>query len=84
MKTNEFEQNYYNITWIFLKTSHLDSNTTNDVKPEMLSGVQTGNRNLTELDTAQPQLLFFEIVTKTGDFRKNLQIWLFLIKKSKF
>ena len=28
----------------FLKTSHLDSHTTNDVKPEMLSGVQTGNR----------------------------------------
>ena len=25
-------------------TSHLDSHTTNDVKPEMLSGVQTGNR----------------------------------------
>ena len=32
------------ITWIFLKTSHHDSHTTNDVKPEMLSGVQTGNR----------------------------------------
>ena len=28
----------------FLKTSHLDSHTTNDVKPEMLSSVQTGNR----------------------------------------
>ena len=25
-------------------TSHLDSHTTNDVKPEMLSSVQTGNR----------------------------------------
>ena len=25
-------------------TSHLDSHTTNDVKPEMLSGVQTENR----------------------------------------
>ena len=25
-------------------TSQLDSHTTNDVKPEMLSGVQTGNR----------------------------------------
>ena len=25
-------------------TSHLDSHTTNDVQPEMLSGVQTGNR----------------------------------------
>ena len=44
MKTNKDELNYYNITWIFLKTSHLDSHTTNDVKPEMLSGVQTGNR----------------------------------------
>ena len=40
MKTNEDELNYYNITWIFLKTSHLDSHTTNDFKPEMLSGVQ--------------------------------------------
>ena len=28
---------------IFLMTSHLDSNTTTDVKPDMLSGVQTGN-----------------------------------------
>ena len=28
---------------IFLKTSHLDSHTTTDVKPDMLSGVQTGN-----------------------------------------
>ena len=27
----------------FLMTSHLDSQTTNGVKPEMLSGVQTGN-----------------------------------------
>ena len=27
-----------------MKTSHLDSHTTNDVKPEMLSGVQTRNR----------------------------------------
>ena len=35
---------YYDITWIFLTTSHLDSHTKNDVKPEMLSGVQTGNR----------------------------------------
>ena len=26
-----------------LMTSHLDSNTTTDIKPEMLSGVQTGN-----------------------------------------
>ena len=31
------------ITWIFLKTSHLDSDTTNDAKPEMLLGVQIGN-----------------------------------------
>ena len=44
MKTNEDELNYYNITWIFLKTSHLDSHTTNDAKQEMLSGVQTGNK----------------------------------------
>ena len=35
---------YYDNTWIFLKASHLDSHTTNNVKPEMLSGVQTGNR----------------------------------------
>ena len=35
---------YYNITQIFFKTSHLYSHTTNDVNPEMLSGVQTGNR----------------------------------------
>ena len=28
----------------FLETSHLDSHTTNDVKPDMLSGVQAGNR----------------------------------------
>ena len=28
---------------IFLMTSHLDSHTTTDVKPDMLSGVQTGN-----------------------------------------
>ena len=35
---------YYDITWFFFKTSHLDSHTTNDVKPGMLSGVQTGNR----------------------------------------
>ena len=28
----------------FLMISHLDSHTTNDVKLEMLSGVQTGNR----------------------------------------
>ena len=28
---------------MFLKTSHLDSRTSNDVKPQMLSGVQTGN-----------------------------------------
>ena len=27
---------YYDITWIFLKTSHLDSHTNKDVKPEML------------------------------------------------
>ena len=30
----------------FLKTSYLDSHTTNDVKLEMLSGVLTGNRIL--------------------------------------
>ena len=35
---------YYDITRFFLKTSHLDSHTKNDVKPHMLSGVQTGNR----------------------------------------
>ena len=35
--------NCYDITWIFLKTSHLDSHTTNDVKLKMLSGVQTWN-----------------------------------------
>ena len=29
---------------IFLKTSHLDSHTKNYVKPEIISGVQTGNR----------------------------------------
>ena len=28
---------------IFLMTSHLDSHTATDVKPDMLSGVQTGN-----------------------------------------
>ena len=28
---------------IFLMTSHLDSHTTTDIKPDMLSGVQTGN-----------------------------------------
>ena len=28
---------------IFLMTSHLDSCTTTDIKPDMLSGVQTGN-----------------------------------------
>ena len=28
---------------ILLMTSHLDSHTTTDVKPDMLSGVQTGN-----------------------------------------
>ena len=28
---------------IFLMTSHLDSHMTTDVKPDMLSGVQTGN-----------------------------------------
>ena len=28
---------------IFLMTSHLDGHTTTDVKPDMLSGVQTGN-----------------------------------------
>ena len=28
----------------FLKASHLDSYTTNDIKPKMLSGVQTGNK----------------------------------------
>ena len=27
-----------------MKTSYLDNHTTNDVKPEMLSGVETGNR----------------------------------------
>ena len=27
----------------FLMTSHLDNHTTTDVKPDMLSGVQTGN-----------------------------------------
>ena len=37
---------YYDITWIFLKTSHLNSRTTNDVKPEMLSGVKTRNKIL--------------------------------------
>ena len=34
----------YNNTWIFLTTSHFDSHTTNDVKLEKLSGVQTRNR----------------------------------------
>ena len=28
---------------IFLMTSHLDSHMTTDVKPDMLSGVQSGN-----------------------------------------
>ena len=28
---------------IFLMTSHLDCHTTTDVKPDMLSGIQTGN-----------------------------------------
>ena len=28
---------------IFLRTSHLDSYTVTDVKPDMISGVQTGN-----------------------------------------
>ena len=28
---------------IFLMTSHLNSHRTSDIKPEMLSGVQTGN-----------------------------------------
>ena len=27
----------------FIMPSHLDNNTTTDIKPEMLSGVQTGN-----------------------------------------
>ena len=35
---------YYDITSFILKTSHLDNHTTNDVKPEILLGVQTGNR----------------------------------------
>ena len=32
-----------NITCNFFMTSHLDSHRTTDIKPEMLSGVQTGN-----------------------------------------
>ena len=31
---------------VFLMTSHLDSHTTTDVKPDMLFGVQTGNKIL--------------------------------------
>ena len=45
-----FPQNYFapppplrKLPEIFLMTSHLDSHTTTDVKPDMLSGVQTGN-----------------------------------------
>ena len=34
------EKNYLNF---FLMTSHCDSHTTTDIKPEMLSGVKTGN-----------------------------------------
>ena len=38
---DDLKRKYYLNT--FLMTSQLDSHTTNDVKPEMLSGVQTGN-----------------------------------------
>ena len=37
----DLKRKYYLNT--FLMTSHLDGHTTNDIKPEMLSGVQTGN-----------------------------------------
>ena len=37
----DLKRKYYLNT--FLMTSQLDSHTTTDVKPEMLSGVQTGN-----------------------------------------
>ena len=38
---DDLKRKYYLNT--FLMTSQLDSHTTTDVKPEMLSGVQTGN-----------------------------------------
>ena len=38
---DDLKRKYYLNT--FLRTSQLDSHTTTDVKPEMLSGVQTGN-----------------------------------------
>ena len=34
---------FYDITWMFLMPSHLDSHTTTDVKPYILSDVKTGN-----------------------------------------
>ena len=39
---DDLKRKYYFNT--FLRTSQLDSHTTTDVKPEMLAGVQTGNR----------------------------------------
>ena len=43
LKNCSFPPNFFAHPWHFFMTSHLGSHGTNDMKPEMLPGVQTGN-----------------------------------------